>query len=424
MGLQDANILFRIMLIAFVFLAPLHSLIKAHIGFSIYPFLALGLLLLLSLSWIRLDSGRSARLWRDPGNLLMMCLVALLAPKMQTASDMSTFAGAIVVPYLIGALFARTQAASASSLDSVLTVYLAAKVCLLVGFAQVFMTSYPARPQFEGRAIYLQFGWGIEVLPSLVLLAVQRRMQSVAGTGALIAALAGLLLSAFVLVGMNSRALLAIALLITAVTSIFYLRAPLLRILGLVGFPLFVALSLGLVPNRLDHMLRMVETVLCHVGVSDLFCKGATDGSSLMRLERIAFGFLTPQNLWYGAEPDFQSVFFKGSHFWFAQLFFYFGVIGLAAFLVVFGRFLGRVVGLMRADGFENGGARGLGLFAFAFSLHVFYAGNVLNDPVLFLLMGLVMNLERHVPAFARAIEDPRTRLRKTSTVLPNVSQR
>lgn len=410
------------MLFAFVFLAPLHSLIKAHIGFSIYPSLALGLLLFLTLSWMRLDADRRARVWTDPGNLLMLCLVVLLAPKMQTMSDMSTFAGAIVVPYLIGALFARAQAGSASSLDAALTAYLTAKACLLIGFTQAFMTSYPARPLFQGQAIYLQFGWGIEVLPSLLLLAVQRRMQSGAGTGALIAALAGLLLSAFVLVGMNSRSLLAIALLVTAVTSILYLRPPLLRIVGLFGFPLFVALCLGLVPNRLDHMIRMIETLLCHLGVSDLFCTGDADGSSLMRLERIAFAFLTPQNLWYGAEPDFQSVFFKGSHFWFAQLFYYFGIIGLAAFLVVFGRFLGRVFWLVRANGFEHGCARGLGLFAFAFSLHVFYAGNMLNDPVLFMLMGLVMNLERGVQVMAGTVEDPRAGPHETSAVLPNAS--
>jgi len=385
--------IFRFLVIAFIFLAPLHSLVKAYLGFSIYPILALGLVSLLGVAGRGTKNKENVGLWCEPGNFLMLALVMLLAPKMQTLGDLRTLAGAIVVPYVIGVLFARVAPAAEQPLDEWLTAYLAAKVCLLLCFADVFMTAYPTRPLFEGKAIYLQFGWGLEVFPSLLLLIAQRQAQSRKRSLSVPLVCLGMLLSAFVLAGMNSRSLLLIALALTTITSVLCIRSSRLRIIGLFGFPLCLALSLGILPNRLDHLMRMLDTVLCQITAGNLFCMGGADRSSEMRLERIALGLLTPENLSYGAAPDFQSTFFIGSHFWPAQLFYYFGLFGLTVFLLILARFFERTFRLIRKAGHEDCYLAGLGLFAFAFGLHVFYAGNLLNDPVLFLLMGLAMNI-------------------------------
>jgi hypothetical protein len=398
-------------LLAFFFLAPLHTLVKVHIGFSIYPYLALGLLAFLGLALRKVYRAVAATVWREPGNWLMLAFIALLMPKMQTTSDLSTFAGAIVAPFLIGVLFARLKPMSEQSFDITLVAFLAAKVCLLLCFVQAFMAEYPARPLFEGRAIYLQFGWGIEVFPSVLLLLVQWRAQSGRRFGVAIVAGVGVLLSAFVLVGMNSRSLLLIALVLTVATCVLYVRPTLLQMLGLVGFPLCVALFLWLLPNRLDHLIRMLDTVLCGVGVDELFCAAGHDRSAEMRLDRIAMGFSTPENLIYGAEPDFLSVFFKGSHFWPAQVFYYFGVVGFSAFSLVFGRFSYCALRIMHTAQRNGGYGAGLGLFALAFGLHVFYAGNLFNDPVLFLLMGLVVNIAPCGSALACTVQNPELRL-------------
>ncbi|HEY9194261.1 MAG TPA: hypothetical protein VIO81_15435 [Methyloversatilis sp.] len=393
--MSDRGVFFHSLLLCFIFLAPLHSLIAAHLGFSIYPALALAFLLSLMVSMPNGSSGRSMVRWLTAENALMLCYCAVLLPKMQTANDLHTFAGAVVVPYMIGALFAHAVPENERALDRSLTAYLAAKVCLLLGFTHVFMVAYPARPLFEGRAIYLQFGWGVEVFPCLLLLAASRWMPAGLRWPWMMLCCLALFAAAFVLVGMNSRSLLLLALILTCLTSALYLKSsPSLRMLGLVGFPLCVLLSLWILPNRLDHLIRMFDTVLCRLGAGDIFCVDYADKSAIMRMERIVAGFLAPEDTAFGAEPDFRSVFFKGSHFWPAQVFYYFGGLGLAIFSLLFARFFAVILRLVHSARRSDVDVAGLGLFAAAFGAHVFYAGNMFNDPVLFLLMGLVMNLD------------------------------
>ena len=94
----DRGTFFRILLMCFIFLAPLHSLIAARLGFSIYPVLALAFLLSLMMSMPNVFSRQSAARWLTTENALMLCYCAVLLPKLQTARDLNTFAGAVAVP--------------------------------------------------------------------------------------------------------------------------------------------------------------------------------------------------------------------------------------------------------------------------------------------------------------------------------------
>lgn len=375
-----------IVLVMFVFTAPLHMLVADKLGYSVYAYVCF-FLIGVPLSRF-LFFAKQNGLWKvDIGglstNAIFLVSVSLLFLRFSPHVGVSRILGAVAVPYVIGLLYSRCLVPD--KLGRVLYVGLLAKCLLLVAFAASYFEIYPKRPLFEGRAVYLWFGWGLDALACMLILKIQE------SDGTLIRLLLYAMLSilAFNLAGMNSRTLLLLA--IGLASGAFFLtRSETARgLAGLIAFLLSIVFFVWLLPGRLDHISNMIQTLSCGAVHMNCDALAYVDKSTELRLEPIVSGEALPENYIFGDSVDNSNVTHLGGHFWPLAVLKFGGLLGITCFLALFGNFL---LKSLRMTLSRRRGAIFLGLFALSFAAHILYVGNIFNNPVLFLIMGFVLN--------------------------------
>lgn len=374
-----------VLLALFIFTAPLHMYAADRLGFSLYGPVCL---LLVAMAVWKLTVFHGWTRWghiasKDVvASAIFLILTALLFSRFSSHVGPARILGAITVPYLIGLLYSKYVLPD--RFGQILYLGLILKCLALISLWPSYFDILPKRPLFDGRAAYLWFGWGLDALACMLVL----KLSGVGKTyrAAIYAVLAVL---AFNLVGMNSRTLLFLSGLFAL--SVFFFDSPRFKA-SAVGVTVFLLSALSFIswiPGRIDHVNSMLQTFLCTSAGYDCDSLSYLDKSTELRIEPIISGGGIPENLIFGDAVGEHDAQYLGNHFWPLAVFKYGGVFGLACFIGLILYFLSRTLATIFSS---RQGDRFLGLFALSLIFQVFYAGNIFNNPVLFLMMGFMLN--------------------------------
>lgn len=372
---------------AFVVFTALSHTLAQFMDWSIYPLLLLILVLLNAI--ILLKSRDSFWTGINAANFSMLGFIASLVIVVETLDGLETILGAILLPYTLGAIYAFRKP-DGVKIEEYLLLFLVLKSLLVLFFLDGLLAEFPVRPQFEGRAIYLQFGWALDVAPFLItyyLLVIRK----VSALNVSLVALAMFVL-AFVIVAMASRTMLLLSVAFTALFSLIFFRDIKLKFFGILIYPVSVLLFLMIFPSKQEHLLSMLTTVkdMAYMGqVSD-----GADKSSAIRLRGFwdTFFMTNLSTKEHSLELSSKNFYWAG-HFWFGQIKYYTGYLGLFLFISVLIFFLIRLYQIFQKMKFENCFYTvTIIAFSVSYSFHVFYVGGILNDPIFFFFLGLVVN--------------------------------
>lgn len=385
------SFLTALLLAVFIVFTPLNTVVSEFLGWSIYPYYLL-LLIFLNVALLGYTSESKTTVLRNPANILMFCFTAMLMYKVESIDSLQTVLGAVLLPYVLGALYVLKRNET-SQFEICLFVLLVVKSILVLFFFEELIKDYPIRPQFEGRAIYLRFGWALDVVPFLIVYFLYKKQKIKTVHVVIVSAI--LFLLAFVIVTMASRTMLILSVFLTMIFSLIYITDSKVKLFGGAVYPIFVLIILLVFPVKQEHFFNMINTMTSFVTCSITDGCLPEDKSTAIRLEGF-FSTLSNKNDTSQDYPlDIDSAnFYWAGHFWLGQIKYYTGMLGLLLFVSLIICFM---VSLYRLFKRKREGSSVSGVLLIMMSLsylfHIVYAGGILNDPVFFLLLGLVVNL-------------------------------
>lgn len=376
----------------FVIFAALSPILTQFTNWSIYPFY-LSLLILGNAFLLQGSQKNFREILVNPANLAMFCFIAVLVYVVETAEGLETILGAILLPYGLGLIYAYTKSED-MRFENYLLLLLALKALLILFFLDDLLSEYPVRPQFEGRAIYLQFGWALDVAPFLVTyyLLVKQKASTVNMAQVMIF----MFVFAFVIVSMVSRTMIILSLAFTAIFSFLYLRDVKIKLFGIFFYPVVVLVLLLMFPVKQQHLLGMFTTLTGMTDIALFSDNSLIDKSTTIRMQGILDTFFTKETSTAGHQLDLSSKkFYWAGHFWIGQIKYYTGYVGLLLFMTLIFCFMWGLYQLSQRMKYERQFAS-VTLIAVSVSylFHIFYVGGILNGPIFFLLLGLVVNLK------------------------------
>lgn len=379
------------LLAVYVVFISLNTAISQSLDWSIYPFF---LLLLIYLNIALLSCNGNSKYYNaaliSPANLLMLCFTAMLIFKVDNVDSLKTVIGAVFLPYLLGVMYALRRGESIQ-LERYVFILLIFKAVLVLVFFNELIKDYPLRPEFQGRAIYLQFGWALDIAPFLIVYFMYKK-QKLTTESALIVSII-LFIIAFVIVTMLSRTMIILSVLLTMIFSLISIKEIKIKLFGATAYPVFVFICLLAFPLKQDHLFSMANTMASFVTASDTIY--LPDKSTLIRMEGF-FATLFDKNISSDKHPlDVKSGdFYWAGHFWLGQINYYIGKFGLLVFVLLTTYFIVNVYKLFmrrhHGDDFSN---VTLIMLSISYLLHPLYVSGILNDPIFFLLLGLLVNL-------------------------------
>jgi len=379
------------LLAVYVVFVSLNPVISQSLGWSIYPFF---LLLLLFLNTALLSCVSNSKYYKatliSPANMLMVCFTAMLFFSVETMDGFKTVLGAVLLPYLLGVMYALRRSES-SQLERYLFILLLIKSLLVLVFFNELIKEYPLRPEFQGSAIYLQLGWALDVVPFLVVYFMYKKHKLTAASALIVSIV--LFVLAFVIVTMLSRTMIILSVLMTMIFSFIFIREIKIKLFGATVYPVFVLVCLLAFPLKQDHLFSMAKTMTNFAAVTE--ATDSPDKSTLIRIEGI-FSTLFDKNISSEEHPlDVKSGnFYWAGHFWLGQVNYYIGKFGLFIFILLTTFFILNIYNLFKTrhygDDFSN---VILIMLSISYLLHPLYVSGILNAPIFFLLLGLVVNL-------------------------------
>lgn len=388
-----ANTCIVFLSVLYIFLAPLFLTIKNFTGFSIYMPLA-AIMALLSAAHLQANSPLIlAAIRENSGNLLMLLFALIVVIKAPYFSEFVNLSGAIFFPFFLGAFLAFVYKEK-QYFGYLLFSLVMARILIVSFFIPEMLATYPKRPEFDGRAIYLIFGSGLDVAPLMILFFFREKIRKNFVSYFSLAIL--IFFVAFLIVGANSRSFIALSMVITPVFTFIFIKDHALRMFGLVLYPAAVVICLFAIPGRFDHFAKIITSFMNVGSQSDL--ANIQDESISIRTGKIVHGFEVSNSPFFGKELRLNDDFLKGSHSWLVQIYYYFGVVGLSIFLWLNFFYVKKVLHILKLASSNlraySAPLLFVALFSISFFLHIFYAASFVNDPVYFLLLGLLINLD------------------------------
>lgn len=374
----------------FVTFAALAPVFAQFANWSIYPFY-LSLLILLNIFLLIQNQKSFWDIAVNPANIAMLCFIAVLTYVADTAEGFDTIFGAVLLPYALGLMYALSKPRE-KKFEQYVLILSAFKALLVLFFLDGLLSEYPIRPQFEGRAIYLQFGWALDVVPFLIIYYLFTKQKTSAISMAKVSLV--LFVLAFVIVSMASRTMIILSLAFTVIFSFLYLSEMKIKLFGILFYPLAVFVLLMMLPVKQEHLLNLFATLGDMTNLSPFADSSSGDKSTSIRIRGLLDTFSTKDGLSEKYPLDLSSKnFYWAGHFWIGQLKYYTGYLGVLIFLTLIFYFVRGIYRLSERVRHEKC-FHSVTLIALSVSylFHIFYVGGILNDPIFFVLLGLVAN--------------------------------
>lgn len=391
LNIQSIDSLTTFLLAVYVVFVALNPAISQFLGWSIYPFY---LLLLIFLNTALLCANFNRKTYNivliGSVNILMILFVAMLIYEIESMDGFKTVLGAVLLPYILGVMYALRKS-EVSHLERYIFVLLIFKSLLVLVFFSELIKDYPLRPEFQERAIYLQFGWALDVAPFLLVYFLYKKQKVTLASTFIVSIV--LFVLAFVIVTMLSRTMIILSVLMTIIFSLIFIKKTKIKLFGAIAYPVFVLLCFSAFPLKQDHLFSMANTVINSVIVGETI--DSTDKSTLIRMKGF-FSILFGNNISLEEHPlDLKSGnFYWAGHFWLEQIKYYIGKSGLLVFIILYSFLIISIYRLFKnrhyGDDFSN---VTLIMLSISYLLHPLYVSGILNAPIFFLLLGMVVNL-------------------------------
>lgn len=381
-------------LILYIAVQPFHQLIAEYFRHSYLYLSLIALTAGLGLLFFRIKCGELSRLligffrapshcdarkennqkWKLPINFFIasIALFLIIYIKFNEYVGFSKIMGAIIVPFFIGLLLSTVG--RLKKFGQSIFYYLIFKLIILLGFCDLYFIQSPRRPVFEGIALYLWFGLGMDFFVVSLGLYANHTKSKINQYFCVVAAVA----LAFILVGINSRSILYLSIMVS-IFGAFFLKSRMSLMLFLT-FIAGVLVFIFYIPGRVEHLINMLTSL------SNLIYLDGTvpDKSTELRISGLGF--------YFSVEPSFFGVdhdFVYHHHFLPGAIYYNLGLLGFFVYIVFCVYYI--YLGFKLFSGEYSD--KTISLFAASVFMSTLYTGNLFNSVYLFLFAGLMIGL-------------------------------